>query len=63
MDLKNSFDLLKEMVRFVAVDTLNFTFDALLARGKKEYNDFMPTKGKGSRLAEMKNFTIAINLD
>ena len=45
MDLKNSFDLLKEMVRFVAVDTLNFMFDALFTRDKKRYNDFMPVAG------------------
>jgi len=42
MDLNNSVDLLKEMVRFVARDSLEFTIDALSTRGKKVYNDFMP---------------------
>ena len=48
---------------FVAVDTLNFTFDALFARGKKEYNDFMPAEGKKDSLAKVKKFSITINLD
>jgi hypothetical protein len=32
----------KFSVGLVAADALNFTFDALSTRDKKEYNDFMP---------------------
>jgi hypothetical protein len=32
----------KFSVGLVAADALNFTFDALFTRDKKEYNDFMP---------------------
>jgi hypothetical protein len=32
----------KFSVGFVAADVLNFTFDELSTRDKKEYNDFMP---------------------
>jgi hypothetical protein len=36
----------KFSVGFVAIDVLNFTFDALSTRDKKEYNDFMPVAVK-----------------
>jgi hypothetical protein len=42
IDFKNSVDLLKEMVRFVARDSLNFKVDAVCTRDEKGYNDFMP---------------------